>query len=480
MIEEQTRPKRLGLGGQRGLLTLLLTGALALALAAPAAAIDFSVDGDGEVKVATDTACPTLTSPPEPFEAWLNTDDFEKRGYLDPKNQTPWSFASRMAQVICGTADNATIKIGFFFIRALGTMTEAGLGSRPESDPEVIWDALQYVHDKRGVTVQVVIDKGSTTGSALDKVKQRLVDTGIVDSIYLCYNGCFNTNSKSVFPYALNHEKFITISDTNYPGETSGVHPVVMQSSGNIARSQIRTYLQEATVFYDDYSMWDLLQARADGMVYCATSNTRCKSSSGVPSGHGLTLRKSRGIWVDTAIRHYTDPDRGTAIAFSPQPTSTADYYISQFDGVDCAVDTRIRIAMFKMTDEKSATMVKSLASLQKRGCDVKILMSRSYGSTVFSSKVLKTLKSAKIPFKCAAFPMHTKLILIGPKYSNSGRILTGTANMSVAGLRYSEEHVITIDTRRAVGEYQESAQRLFGEYMTQWYELSQGGRTCK
>uniref|UniRef100_UPI001E4B07F0 phospholipase D-like domain-containing protein n=1 Tax=Sedimentibacter sp. B4 TaxID=304766 RepID=UPI001E4B07F0 len=96
------------------------------------------------------------------------------------------------------------------------------------------------------------------------------------------------------------------------------------------------------------------------------------------------------------------------------------------------------------------------------------------------SSKVLKTLKSAKIPFKCAAFPMHTKLILIGPKYSNSGRILTGTANMSVAGLRYSEEHVITIDTRRAVGEYQESAQRLFGEYMTQWYELSQGGRTCK
>uniref|UniRef100_UPI0018DC61BA hypothetical protein n=1 Tax=Sedimentibacter sp. B4 TaxID=304766 RepID=UPI0018DC61BA len=95
----------------------------------------FSVDGDGEVKVATDTVCPTLTSPPEPFEAWLNTDDFEKRGYLDPKNQTPWSFASRMAQVICGTADNATIKIGFFFIRALGTMTEAGLGSRPETTP---------------------------------------------------------------------------------------------------------------------------------------------------------------------------------------------------------------------------------------------------------------------------------------------------------------------------------------------------------
>jgi phosphatidylserine/phosphatidylglycerophosphate/cardiolipin synthase-like enzyme len=135
---------------------------------------------------------------------------------------------------------------------------------------------------------------------------------------------------------------------------------------------------------------------------------------------------------------------------------------------------------MFKMTDEKSAKMVKALASLQKRGCDVQILMSRSYGSTVFSKAVLKTLKSAKIPFKCAAFPMHTKLILIGPKYGNSGRILTGTANMSVAGLRYSEEHVITIDTRRAVGEYQESAKRLFGEYMTQWYELSQGGRSCK
>jgi hypothetical protein len=54
-----------------------------------------------------------------------------------------------------------------------------------------------------------------------------------------------------------------------------------------------------------------------------------------------------------------------------------------------------------------------------------------------------------------------------------------GTQNMSVAGLRYSEEHVITLDVRRASGAFSESMRRVYGEYMSGWYELAQSTRSC-
>jgi len=73
---------------------------------------------------------------------------------------------------------------------------------------------------------------------------------------------------------------------------------------------------------------------------------------------------------------------------------------------------------------------------------------------------------------------MHTKLILIGPDH-NVGRVLTGTQNMSVSGLRYNEEHVLTLDSRRASKAFQEPMRRVYEEYLNGWYELSQSTRSC-
>jgi hypothetical protein len=70
-------------------------------------------------------------------------------------------------------------------------------------------------------------------------------------------------------------------------------------------------------------------------------------------------------------------------------------------------------------------------------------------------------------------------MILIGPKHSNLGRVLMGTQNMSVAGLRYSEEHVITLDTRAASAKYLEPMRRVYSQYMNGWYELSKDTRSC-
>ena len=58
--------------------------------------------------------------------------------------------------------------------------------------------------------------------------------------------------------------------------------------------------------------------------------------------------------------------------------------------------------------------------------------------------------------------------------------MLIGTQNMSVPGLRYNEEHVITLDVRRATGRYVEPMRRVYGQYMSDWYDFAQSTRSCK
>lgn len=456
---------------------LLVALAMVLVGVGVANAASFKKAPNGSVAMADESVCPTLTATPRPFEAWFNIEDMEKRGFWDPKNNVPWDFTSKLAQVICGAEKGSEIKIGMFFIRALGTMAssarDADLGSRPESDPEVVYDALQWVKKNRSVKVGLVLDGGEITPAGAKKqISDRL--KSIADVTY-CKNGCFNTNKSSVYPYAINHEKFITISDTVWANKAPGRHPAVLSMSGNFARSQIRNYSQEVTLIYDDVKMAEMFEARYAGMRDCA--KTGCSSSSGFPKS--MKLKKDRNIWVDPIYRHYTDAGRGTTVSFTPATSTARDFYVQQFDDVDCAVDKNIRIAMFKLTDSKAAQMVDSLVRLRKRGCDIKMLLTYQGGSTTISPAVIKMLSKAKISTKCTTVAMHTKVILIGPQYNNSGRVLTGTQNMSVSGLRYNEEHVITMDTRRAGTAYKEPMRKVYGEYLNGWRELSQSTRSC-
>lgn len=451
-------------------LALLLAFATTVALSVPSAmAITFDTS-DGTVNYpkkvnGTVTSCPTMDKAPEPYEVFLNTDDSEARGWWDPKNNEPWSFASRIAQLVCGAKQNAEIRLGMYFIRAIGTV------SRPEADPEVVFNALEWVKKNRNATIELVLDDGLHKGSTRDQITQRFA--GIAKVRY-CVNGCFNVNKSSVYVYAINHEKYLTISDTVWD-KSDGPHPVVLSTSGNFSRGQIRNYWQEASLIYDDYKLWKEFDLRHDGMMLCA--NPGCVNGGNAIKA--LQLKKERKIWVDPFYRRYTDTGRGTSVSFSPQTPSAPDYYIGQFDGIDCVVDKKVRIAMFKLTDSKALRMAESLARLEKSGCDVEMLLSQSYGALVLASSVKKVLSKAKIPYRCSAIPMHTKMILIGPSTGNEGRVLVGTANMTTSGLRYSDEHVLTLDTRRANSQYQESMRRAYGMYLAGYDQLSQGSRSC-
>lgn len=500
-------------------------------VATPAVAADFSENPNGTIAVPTTGGCPTLTEAPRPFEVWFNVEDMEVRGFYDPMNHEPWDYVKKIAQIICGAAKGSEIKIGMFFIRAIGTLKQATLnaapddpgntgqmGSRPESDPEVIYDALQYVTKYRGVKVGIVLDgSGITPSSARRLIEQRLGSSGAnltgfpgpaaggknsdgsrTWALEWCKNGCFNTNWTSTYKYSINHEKFVAISDTIWDrtGDANTINargaseakPALISSSGNFARSQTRNYLQEVTVIYGDRELQRQFSGRYDGMVYC--TNTGCARASTKGYGFPSVLRtnfalrgtptRDRGIWVDRLNPHATDSGRGTYVIFSPQTSTVTDPYIAAFNNVDCSVDKRIRIAMFKLTDAKAESMAKALSGLKRRGCDIKMLLTQQGGATTISKAVIKILKGARIPVQCTATPMHTKVILIGPSTNNSGRIYAGTQNMSTSGLRYSEEHTLIIDSRRASAAYQDDIRRAYGVYMEGWYELSRTAKTCR
>ena len=449
-------------------------------------AISWTIDDTThEAQAPTTSACPTLTAPPRGVEAWFNTDDMEYRGLGDTNNSpsATWSFAHKVAQLICGADQGANIYVGMYFIRAIGTL------ERAETDTDVIWNAMKWVHANRGVNIGFVMDGGGITSkTSKTQIAKKLKEFGA--SIYWCYNGCFNTNSAAKFPYAINHEKFLAISDTVWAG-AAGQHPAVYSSSGNFARSQVRNYWQEATLVYDDLKLYNFTVDRYEGMKACSGSTTggkNCKSGNFVGAKKAgkataaKSLTKKRGIWIDKFFRHYTDEGRGTTISFSPQSADVPSYYTEQFNDVDCSVDNKIRVAMYRLTDTRAAVFIDTVKQLKAQGCDVKILLSQEGGATTISKQVASKIKAAGLTgqVQCTRIPIHTKMILIGPATNNNGRILFGTANMSTSATRYSEEHIITMDSRRADAAFAADIRQVYGVYESGWNELNQGSKTCK
>lgn len=455
-------------------------------IVSPVQAADFSTGSGGKISepTASGSSCPTLSNV-RPIEVWYNLDDMNTRGYSDPGNNDPWPFMVKTAQVICAAAQNAEIRIGMYFIRALGTMTSSGLGSRPETDPEVIYNALQWVHANRNVKITLVLEKRSMPQSTRDQVTKRL--SGIA-SVYYCSHGCFNTRnsatkiSKTKTIDYINHEKIVSINHTVWGPSDSNAgsdDSVVLSSSGNWARSQTRLFYQETVLVYGDKQYTTLMSNRFDAMLYCA--KTGCTKNTGFPADQKAWLQLKRKIWVDPIQSgHPTSSGRGTWVAFAPAPTSTRDYYQQAFDKVDCAVQNKIRIAMFRLTNDGSDKIVSSLTRLKKDGCDIKVVLTSPVGNYSLTSYVKKKLNAAKIWYRCSPVSLHTKIVLIGSKTGSDAKVITSTAAMGVLSLTQSDEHTTIFDSTRAtIPSYAEAIRHAYGEYMTGWTEIAKQAKGC-
>ena len=445
------------------------------------------------------------TSEPPAVDAWFNSTDVEERGIWNPNDHRPWKFAQQFARLLCYSAPNADITMAYYFFRATNASNASEL-DRPESDSEAVYRVLRWLADNRNVRTKVLLDNTNTCTTAapsesctniMNKTARAALEKRFESipgsEVVYCINGCFNQARYGVWPYAIEHEKFITVSDTNFPG-ASGTKPLVISTSANLARSQIRNYRQEASSVYGDYTAWNQFRLRFAGMRDCALNHCAMLGNGNVlntnnpnlatqtPNALGLVQEDDRRIWVDPILRRTTDAGRGTSITFSPARAAdeSFDVYINQFDNVDCETDEKIRLAMFKLTDGKAERMAEVLKDLDRRGCDVRMLMTSQGGQTVISSSVRKTLDSAGIDYKCTVDAMHTKMIIIGPAAGNIGSVLTGTQNMSVAGNLYNEEHVITFDARKAVGSTRDAIRKAYEKYQKEWYSLSQGASKGK
>lgn len=465
-----------------GLVVTAALFAISGVFVSPALGIDWDLEpGSTDVAGPTDSACPTIQGTPPAYDVFFNMSDMDKRGFGDAGNHTPWNYSKRMAQIVCGAAPGATINMGMFFIRALGTI------DRPESDPEQVWKALDYVVTNRNAKVSLVLDGGGITSSLGKKqITARLGPSSPVKgSVKWCNNGCYETNKSSVLPNSINHEKFITISDTIWPNAAGGAHPAIYSTSANISRGQTRNYMADGSLIYDDAAMYDLFVKRFKGMQYCDKAKYDC-SLSGVNSYSGQTLVDGQTmggyyprVWVDPVYRHATDSGRGTTVSFSPQPQTARDYFTKQFDDVDCKVDTTVRAGMFRLSDARAEQFSRAAVRLAKRGCDVKILLSPVGGAPTITKATLSLLNNAGIPVKCSATPLHTKYVLVGSRRNNEGRVLFGTANMSTSGLRYSDEHMLMVDSRRTDGDHKEDARRFVAKFFAGWNEMNQGSTAC-
>ncbi len=429
---------------------------------------------------------------PYSLGAWSNLPDMQKYGYYDPAGRIPWSFATGMARIICGAAPNSEIKISMYFVRAL--VIDA---SAPETDANAIWDALEWVHQKRNVNVSMILEGQNScvvavdgqscsspgsgnAGSDLSDVRQRVADRfARIGEVSYCINGCFNTARFGTYFYGIEHEKFVTISDTVWPNSHPGTgpdpnqHPIVISSSGNWARSQIHSYVQDAMYFYDDYKLYNEFSQRWDAMESCA--NDKCaiaNNQTGTYASLHLSQEPGRSIWASNLVRRPSDAGKGTEVIFSPQRSSDVNAYISQLDAVDCKVDNNVRFAMFNMTDGLAQTMADRLKALKNSGCTVDVLLSLPGGGRGLSSSVISTLNGAKIPYVCTARSMHTKLILIGPD-QGPGSILEGTQNLSVSGQLYSDEHIVSIKTQNVNKTgYRADVAAVYGQYLTIFRQL--------
>jgi hypothetical protein len=503
---------------------VLSLAVVATAIPATSHAITFDVDSRASIAMPTTSKCPTLTEPPRSYEAFFTIDDRDLRGSGD-ENNAPWDYPKKIAQVICGARQNAQIRIAMYYVRAIGTLNKPGLqntdnsgyntstsyGSSPETDTEVIWNALEWVAKNRNVRIGIVLEKPATSyvTNLIEKRLKKLAGfkgftSPTSGAIQYCRRGCFSIAAPTKDSDTLDHEKFMAISDTIWddnstaPRSIGKAKPIVWSSSGNWSRSNMRTYIQDSTLIYNDKKLYEWFDVRYSGMAECSRSgcakNTKFPTAPAVNFTKSVNLKKSlpkleSKRWVDFLNPHGTDSGRGTFVTFSPQRRSVIDPYIAAMDSVDCTVDNQVRIAMFKITSARAAEVAKSMQSLVSRGCNLQVLLSQTGGAYKIESDVLKKMKtyltgtsSKKFNsiVKCTSVQLHTKLVMVGPPTNNNGRFITGTTNMDWTGLYSADEHTLTFDVKRASAQYQPDLRRLYGQYMSAWSAINSASQTCK
>lgn len=397
--------------------------------------------------IVTGDKCTALRTPPT-TAVW----------FTDPKSKAAVSnVTSNIGALICGAAKDSSIDVALFFLDATSKEVEAIL--RP----------LELMHRFRGVNVRFLLERRDIPSGLGPSTRARLSRIG---SIALCNAGCRNAGSQP----GILHQKFVRISNTIW---RRGTDPVLLASSANWSKRQLRAYWQSAILFANDPALTREFALRFDSMRVCATAPTGCKAWNAA-AGHGIELNRNK-VWVDKRSEaRRGSAGRGTAVAFSP--TDAGDPYLTALSGLKCTkAHHTVRLAMYVMTESRAKLLAGLLQKLHKAGCDVSVLVSVTGGSST-SKASIDQLEKLGVPVRCVAL-MHTKFTVIDAVRATGGKttqsIWDGSRNLASTSLRYNDDATISMTVQQATGAYATDLRSMQKQYLSHWSKMASARTSC-
>lgn len=376
--------------------------------------------------------------------------------FNDTTKRTTSQIARKLGALFCAAAPRSTINITMYFLRS------------DSAETEKILKPLEVMHRNRGVKVNVLLENRRSLVSSW--TRKRLARFA---SLRVCVSGCRNESSTP----AILHQKFVTISNMSWKASTD---PVVVSSSANWSREQLRDYWQNAVLVHNDPVLTREFNLRFDSMRACGTS--RCRSWR-APGGRSLVNRA--GIWADSnsAPRRGT-AGRGNTVIFSPQPAGI-DPVADSFAGMSCTPAHRtVRMAMYYMSPGRAWTAAKALAAMRDRGgsrCDIQVLTSVG-GRLTALDQAIEQFARFNIPVRCVQ-KMHTKFTVVDATRTTDGAIrqlvLDGSANLAKATLTANDDAQLNLTVQDARGSYAAGLLQVHAAYRAQWNRLNARTVSC-
>ena len=411
---------------------------------------------------AIDDRCTPLTQPARRSKAW----------FTRPGSDRPAPLARAVRKLICTAAPGSTMRIAMYFLK------------EDSPDVEGIVRAMEIVATKRDVTVEVVLD-GSPYAKGTPVHKATLKRLDRIGTYYLCPYGCRSEETRTLpngkQSTELQHNKFVVLTDTIW---NTRLDPLVIQSSANWSSAQLSTRHQSAVMIHDDPVLAKHFDVRWESLVACAAPDSSCEEWNDALGELGLdparySVDKFDGVWFDRNLAALeATPGRGLQVLFSPW--AHADPIGADLGVYDCeGTHNRVWVAHLFISRFRP-DVINGLADLQRRGCDVRIIVSSF--DRVHNSVGILTMRDAGLRVSCVS-KVHDKIVLVDAVNRNTGKaekaLWIGSHSFGYDALRAGDEALLRITDDVPGARERADNRALWQQHRDQWSFLKARTTAC-
>lgn len=377
-------------------------------------------------------------------------------------NQTA-QMSRQLGRLFCAVAPNATVRVAMFLVSS-------------DSESRVILNSLQKVHRYRGVHVEVLAEAVPYKDNVVAKLRRSV---GSFATVRTCTKGC-----RSDVPVEGNmHQKFVTVSDMTW---SKAKDPVLWTSSSNWTKKQLRRYWQTGVLMYNDRALTREFDIRFESMRACGLPGgcgTWRPSVFGTKLSAAYRLMSVNRVWLDAGLDwRQGDAGDGTRVIFSPT-RPRFDPVTSELARYSCTPQHRtVRIAVFRMSVFRGASIARAFGQLRQRGCDVRAVASTG-GTSTAAVHGVRDLRSQGVPTVCVDL-MHDKFVYLDvvDRTTKAPRpvLWTGSQNFTGAGIGFNDDLMVAMDASTAKGQRASDIRSVAAAYRARWTVLTKHTTGCR